>query len=57
MNVFDQMVARYEVNSNDDYKNAVHEVMQQISLAGLYRGGFFNVSAFYGGTTLRIFHG
>lgn len=57
MNVFDQMVARYEVNSNDDYKNAVHEVMQQIALAGLYRGGFFNVSAFYGGTTLRIFHG
>ena len=57
MNIFDQMVARYEVNSNDDYKNAVHEVMQQIALAGLYRGGFFSVSAFYGGTALRIFHG
>ena len=56
MNIFDQMVARYEVNSNDDYKNAVHEVMQQIALAGLYRGGFFSVSAFYGGTALRIFH-
>jgi Domain of unknown function (DUF1814). len=31
--------------------------MQEIALAGLYRGGFFNKAAFYGGTCLRIFHG
>ncbi len=30
--------------------------MQQIALAGLYRGGFFNKAAFYGGSCLRIFH-
>lgn len=35
---------------------ASHEVMQQIVLAGLYRGGFFDHAAFYGGTCLRIFH-
>ncbi len=57
MNVFDEMMSRYEIISNEDYKNAQHEVMQQIALAGLYRGGFFRKAAFYGGTCLRIFYG
>jgi predicted nucleotidyltransferase component of viral defense system len=56
MNVFDIMLSRYEIKTNDDYTNALHEVMQQIALAGLYRGGFFEYAAFYGGTCLRIFH-
>ena len=56
MNVFDTMLSRYEIKTNDDYTNALHEVMQQIALAGLYRGGFFDHAAFYGGTCLRIFH-
>jgi predicted nucleotidyltransferase component of viral defense system len=56
MNIFDQMVSRYKVNTSDDLRNAKHEVMQQIALAGLYRGGFFNKAAFYGGTCLRLFH-
>lgn len=42
MSVFDQMLSRYEVRTNDDYNNAQHEVMQQLALAGLYRGVFFN---------------
>jgi predicted nucleotidyltransferase component of viral defense system len=50
------MLSRYEIKTNDDYNNALHEVMQQIALAGLYRGGFFDHAAFYGGTCLRIFH-
>ncbi|GAB6122180.1 nucleotidyl transferase AbiEii/AbiGii toxin family protein [Dysgonomonas termitidis] len=54
--IFDQMLSRYEVKTNDDYTNALHEVMQQTALAGLYRGGFFNKAAFYGGTCLRIFY-
>jgi len=57
MNVFDQMLSRYDIKTNDDNINAQHEVMQQITLAGLYRGGFFNKAAFYGGTCLRIFYG
>ena len=57
MNVFDQMLSRYSIKTNDDKINAQHEVMQQITLAGLYRGGFFNKAAFYGGTCLRIFYG
>lgn len=56
MNIFDSMLSRYEIKTNDDYTNALHEVMQQIALAGLYRGGFFEHAAFYGGTCLRIFH-
>ncbi len=57
MSIFEQMVARYDILSKKDRKNATYEVMQEIALAGLYRGGFFNNCAFYGGTCLRIFHG
>ena len=31
--------------------------MQEITLLGLWRGGFFERAALYGGTALRIFHG
>jgi predicted nucleotidyltransferase component of viral defense system len=57
MNVFDQMMARYTIRTEDDQINAIREIMQQIALAGLYRGGFFNKAAFYGGTCLSIFYG
>jgi predicted nucleotidyltransferase component of viral defense system len=56
MSVFDQMVLRYDIKSENDRRNAIHEVMQEIALAGLYRSGFFEKAAFYGGTCLRIFH-
>ena len=55
--IFGQMLARYPLTTRDDERNAKHEVMQQIALAGLYRGNFFDKAAFYGGTCLRIFHG
>ncbi len=55
--IFSQMLSRYPIATKDDLTNATHEVMQQITLAGLYRGGFFDHVAFYGGTCLRIFHG
>lgn len=57
MSLFDQMLERYTINSSTDYDNAVREIMQEVALAGLYRGGFFEKAAFYGGTCLRIFHG
>lgn len=56
MSVFDQMISRYDIITENDSRNAVHEVMQEITLAGLYRSGFFEKAAFYGGTCLRIFH-
>jgi predicted nucleotidyltransferase component of viral defense system len=55
--IFQNMLSRYDLHTKDDRTNATHEVMQQITLAGLYRGGFFDCAAFYGGTCLRIFHG
>lgn len=54
--VFDQMVSRYQIITEADKLNALHEVMQQIALAALNRAGFFENAAFYGGTCLRIFH-
>jgi predicted nucleotidyltransferase component of viral defense system len=55
--IFENMLSRYSIATKDDLTNATHEVMQQITLAGLYRGGFFDRAAFYGGTCLRIFYG
>lgn len=55
--VFETMTARYQCRNTEDKLHAIREVMQQITLAALARGGFFNKAAFYGGTCLRIFHG
>lgn len=57
MSVIEQMLARYPQKTSDDVAHAWREVMQEIALAGLSRGGFFQQAAFYGGTCLRIFHG
>lgn len=54
--IFNQMLSQYIMRTKDERLNAVHEVMQQIALSGLYRGGFFKHAAFYGGTCLQIFH-
>ena len=57
MTVVEQMLQRYALNTHEDRAHALREVMQEIALAGLNRGGFFEKAAFYGGTCLRIFHG
>lgn len=55
--IYHQMLSAYELTTEQQKRNATFEVNQQIILAGLYNGGFFNEAAFYGGTCLRIFHG
>lgn len=50
-------IAEYQPKTAEDYKQALREIMQQLALAGLFRGGFFSKAAFYGGTALRIFYG
>lgn len=55
--VLNQMLSKYSINSLQDKKNAIKEVVQEIVLCGLSRGGFFKEAAFYGGTALRIFYG
>lgn len=56
MTIFDEMVAAYNPQNAEQRLNAQHQAMQQIVLAGLQKGGFFEHAAFYGGTCLRIFH-
>ncbi len=51
-----QMLNRYKITNDEDYRNALREIFQEITLAGLYRGDFFEKAAFYGGTALRIFY-
>ena len=55
--IFDNMLSRYDLTTEQHKRNAIFEVNQQMILAGLYAGGFFELAAFYGGTCLRIFHG
>ena len=55
--VYQNMLAQYDLTTIQSKRNAIFEVNQQIVLAGLYHGGFFEHAAFYGGTCLRIFHG
>lgn len=55
--VYDSMLSAYDLSTEQKKRNAIFEVNQQVILAGLHNGGFFDVAAFYGGTCLRIFHG
>ena len=54
--MIDAMLQRYDIHDAESHYQALREVMQEIALAGLYRGGFFQKAAFYGGTALRIFY-
>lgn len=57
MTIYEDMLSAYTNTPEENLRNAEQEVIQQIALAGLYRGGFFQYAAFYGGTCLRLFHG
>lgn len=51
------MLDRYDLHTRDDYTNALREIIQEIALLGLWRSKFFEHSAFYGGTALRVVYG
>jgi conjugal transfer pilus assembly protein TraW len=57
MNIIEQMLSKYNIETENDIVNALKEIFQEITLLGLYRGNFFNKAAFYGGTSLRILYG
>lgn len=52
-----QMLQRYKSRSVQEHEQALREILQEITLVGLWRGKFFEHAAFYGGTALRIFYG
>ena len=55
--VIKTMLGKYNPKNNEERESAAKEIIQEIALAGLSRGGFFEKAAFYGGTCLRIFYG
>jgi predicted nucleotidyltransferase component of viral defense system len=55
--IFEKMLSEHRNDFDEHSRNALYEVTQQVALSGLYRGGFFEKAAFYGGTCLRIIHG
>lgn len=55
-NVIEQMLKKYKIKNTIDEINSLKEIIQEIVLSGLSRGGFFHEAAFYGGTALRIFY-
>lgn len=55
--IINQMLKNYEEKTLLDRQYVIKEIIQEMVLCGLSRGGFFKEAAFYGGTALRIFHG
>jgi predicted nucleotidyltransferase component of viral defense system len=51
------LLSTYRLSTAEEYQKALREVLQQLSLLGLWRTKFFEHAAFYGGTALRMFHG
>ena len=50
--IYDNMLSAYGATTEQERRNAIFEVNQQVILAGLYNGSFFDVAAFYGGNCL-----
>ncbi len=55
--VIEEMLKSYAPRSKTDYEGALQEIIQEITLVGLWRAKFFERAAFYGGTSLRILYG
>ena len=56
-NALKLLLDSYNISTNEDYENALREIIQYLSLLGLWRSKFFEYAAFYGGTALRMFYG
>jgi predicted nucleotidyltransferase component of viral defense system len=52
-----KMLDAYQCKTNEERRDALREIVQEVALLGLSRTPFFKHAAFYGGTALRIFHG
>ena len=52
-----EWLQEYQPKNMEEVGLALREIMQEVALAGLYRAGFFEKAAFYGGTALRILYG
>ena len=50
------MLEKYKPRSEQDYTNALKEIIQEIALLGLWRSKFYEHAALYGGSALRILY-
>ncbi|MDP3560527.1 MAG: nucleotidyl transferase AbiEii/AbiGii toxin family protein [Legionellaceae bacterium] len=50
------MLSKYQLRSEQDFTNALKEIIQEIALLGLWRAKFYEHAAFYGGSALRILY-
>ncbi len=55
-NILEAQLLKYDTSSIEKKENALKEIVQEITLCGLAKGKFFDKTAFYGGTALRIFY-
>ncbi|MDM8526164.1 nucleotidyl transferase AbiEii/AbiGii toxin family protein [Desulfococcaceae bacterium HSG8] len=53
----ESLLSEYDLITEEDWENALKEIVQHLALLGLWRSKFYEHAAFYGGTALRIFHG
>ena len=51
-----KMLEKYDLSTPERTYEALREILQEIVLLGLSRGGFFDHALFYGGTALRILY-
>jgi len=51
-----QRLTSYHPRDALEEEQAVKEILQEVALYSLWRGGFFEIAAFQGGTSLRILH-
>jgi len=52
-----RLIARYPIETFEDAENALREILQEAALYALWKEGFFEKAAFYGGSALRILQG
>ncbi len=55
--IIEQYIERYNPSTRAEREQALREILQELTLIGLWRAKFFEHAAFYGGTALRILYG
>nr|MDA3790229.1 nucleotidyl transferase AbiEii/AbiGii toxin family protein [Desulfobacula sp.] len=57
IDLIQERLAAYKTANELEENHALKEILQDIALYGLWRADFFEVTAFQGGTSLRIIYG
>lgn len=55
--VITNLLENYDLKTRDEYEVALKEIVQHLTLLGLWRSKFYEHAALYGGTALRLFYG